>query len=74
MTLSSGSLKSELVDKLKQYLGDPEAGDDKLQELAQAIAEAIVNHLTSNGVPTGQIIIPGGSSAGTYQLTSGAIT
>jgi len=41
--------------------------------LQVAIAQAIVTHLTTAGEVTGDVVITGGSSAGTYPITNGKI-
>lgn len=64
MALNSSALKGLIVSKLNAA-GITTSGEHaKAQLMAEAIAEAVVEHVTANA----QVIVAGGSSAGTYKV------
>lgn len=64
MALSNSVLKGLIVAEL--LLLNPIPADlAQMEAFAGAIANAVVAHITSSA----QVIIPGGSSAGTYPVT-----
>jgi len=63
MPLSATSLEALIDTKLQAAGFDLVAGE--AGEMAKAIAEAVVEHITANA----QVVVAGGSSAGTYSVT-----
>lgn len=64
MALSQSSLKSKIETQL-QNAGFVLTGEhSRASAMAQAIATAVVDEITSNA----QVIVAGGSSSGTYQV------
>lgn len=72
MTLNALLLSEDIQDAVEAVFDIQDAA--KLEDFSDAIATAIVDHLTTSAIPTGQVIIPGGSSSGSYPLTSGVLT
>lgn len=73
MAMTKAGMASALADAMVAQFGaadDP----DKLEAAMAALAEGIVNYILANAVPTGEVVIPSGSSAGTYPLASGKVT
>lgn len=63
MALSSTRLKNAIKSAVDSI--DFTSGEKDNDELVQALADAIVNEITSNA----EVVIPSGSSAGTYSIT-----
>lgn len=74
MALSSTTLSTAIKTEIKGIAGITIEDEAELEKFTEALATAIVDHLTSAAVPTGQVVIPSGSSAGTYPLVSSALT
>ena len=62
MALDSGALSSAIKSELAS---NGFVASEKNNALADAIAKAVVEHITSNA----QVVVDGGSSAGTYTVT-----
>lgn len=62
MPLNSSSLKSLMKSKVDSI--DIENGEIDNDQVLQALADAIVEHITSNG----QVVVSGGSSSGVYGI------
>lgn len=58
---------STLANLIKQQVDaiDFESGEITNDQVTQAVAQAIVEHITSDA----EVVISGGSSSGTYQVT-----
>ena len=67
MPLSAATLKTEISSAIVSALGvtDPTKTDD----FADALATAIVDHITANSTVTGTATVATGSSAGTHPVT-----
>jgi len=64
MALSKDSLKGRIITEL-QARGFVTEGDHAMAgQMAEAIASAVVDEITSNA----QVPVPGGSSSGTYKV------
>lgn len=63
MALNSATLQSLIEAKLTAAGFDLQAGEADV--MARCIAEAVVEHITSSAA----VVVPGGSSAGTYTVT-----
>lgn len=64
MALSSGALEGLIIQKL-QAAGFKTSGEHaQVGVIAKAIAEAVVEHVTS----AAEVPVTGGSSAGSYQV------
>lgn len=65
MALSNSTLKSMIVSEL-QALGFVTSGEHaRAEQLAEAIANAVVSHITSSA----EVAVTGGSSAGPYKVS-----
>lgn len=64
MALSSGSLQG-LIDSKLESAGLDFNDKSSLKILTQAIAEAVVEHITASA----QVAVTGGSSSGTYKVS-----
>ncbi|MCJ0814909.1 hypothetical protein [Vibrio vulnificus] len=65
MAMDSGALEGLIVEKL-QAAGFKTSGQHaQVKVIAKAIAEAVVEHITSSA----EVPVTGGSSAGTYKVT-----
>ncbi len=67
MALSASTLKSAIIAEMSAQgfnITNPETGGQG-EKYIEALAEAIVAHIQSNA----EVIIPSGSSAGTYTVT-----
>ena len=67
MALDAAGLKSEIIALMQAAGFDPlnPAAGGEAEAYIQALATAIVTHIQANG----QVIVSGGSSAGTYPVT-----
>jgi len=63
MALSASGLQTLIETKLTTAGFDLNNG--RADDMASAIAEAVVEHITANA----QVVVAGGSSAGTYSVT-----
>lgn len=63
MPMNGAQLGSEMLTAVEGALGITLEGEQR-DEAMQALGEAIVNHIISNA----QVIVAGGSSAGTYTV------
>lgn len=65
MALSEGSLKGQIISNL-EAMGFITKGDHaRVQDLADAIAKAVVSEITSNA----EVAVTSGSSAGKYKVS-----
>lgn len=65
MALSDSSLKTKIISELQAKGFDTGNEFAKTQQMAEAIAKAIVDEITSNA----EVTVTGGSSAGSYKVT-----
>lgn len=65
MALNSATLKTELVTKLKAQGFKTDNEHAKTADMAQAIAEAVVEHILANA----EVKVTSGSSAGDYGVS-----
>jgi len=65
MALSDSSLKTKIVAELQAQGFDTGNEFAKTQQMAEAIAKAVVDEITSNA----EVVVAGGSSAGSYQVS-----
>lgn len=65
MPISNGSLKAKIVKEMNGKGMVTEGEFAKAADLAEAIANAIVDEITTNGL----VVIDKGSSAGSYKIT-----
>ena len=65
MALNDSALKSLIVANLGAAGFDVQNQHAKTAELAEAIAKAVVTHITANA----QVTVTGGSSSGTYTVS-----
>lgn len=65
MPLDKGSLKARVVNEMKSKGFVTEGEFAKAADLAEAIANAVVDEITSNA----QVIVASGSSAGSYKVS-----
>lgn len=63
MALDDTALSSAIQTELEA--GGFKMNDEDLKRLADAVATAVVNHITSSA----DVVIPSGSSAGTYPVS-----
>lgn len=65
MALNSNTLKTAIIENLESngFVRNT-VSQEWLDGLSKSIADAVVEHITSQG----QVIIPSGSSAGTYPI------
>jgi len=64
MALSKGDLKGRIISEMVAQ-GATAAGEHSwVERLAEAIANAVVDEVTSNA----EVVVSGGSSAGTYPV------
>jgi len=63
--MSSDALKGLIISKLQARGFDTQNEHATVSILAQAIAQAVVEHIQANA----QVQVSGGSSAGTYQVS-----
>ena len=63
MSLSKSGLKQRIIDNLSAH-GFATNDISRFGELAQAIADAVVDEIKSNA----QVPVTGGSSSGTYKV------
>ncbi|SFD68064.1 hypothetical protein SAMN05660831_02095 [Thiohalospira halophila DSM 15071] len=63
MALDESSLQSAIETKLEAAGFNLDVGE--ASAMAQAVAEATVEHITANA----EVVIPSGSSAGTYSVS-----
>lgn len=72
MPLDEERLSTAIQDEISAVFDIQDAS--KLETVADAIAKAVVDELKDNAVVNGTTVIAGGSSAGSYPLTSGVVT
>ena len=65
MPISNDSLKAKIVKEMNAKGMVTEGEFAKAADLAEAIANAIVDEITTNGL----VVIDKGSSAGSYKIT-----
>jgi predicted transcriptional regulator len=65
MPISNGSLKAKIVKEMNGKGMVTEGEFAKAADLAEAIANAVVDEITTNGL----VVIDKGSSAGSYKIT-----
>ncbi|MFT5788006.1 MAG: hypothetical protein ACI8SJ_000101 [Shewanella sp.] len=65
MALSKSSLKGKIVTELKAQGFTTEGEHTYAAKMAEAIANAVIDEITSNG----QVVVTGGSSSGTYKVS-----
>ncbi|WP_027696711.1 hypothetical protein [Vibrio litoralis] len=65
MPISNSSLKAKIVTQMKGKGFVTEGEFAKSADLAEAIANAVVDEITSNAV----VVVNKGSSAGSYKVT-----
>jgi len=68
MALSKASLKGRIISELQALsvvLGISILDSNQMQKYAEAMANAIIDEITANG----EVVVPSGSSAGTYPVT-----
>jgi hypothetical protein len=65
MALSKASLKSKIVANLQAQGFTTEGPHAYAAKMAEAIANAVIDEITSNG----QVVVTGGSSSGTYKVS-----
>ena len=65
MALSNSALKSEIISEL-QAQGFITSGEHaRAEQMAEAIANAVVSHIKSSA----EVAVTGGSSAGSYKVS-----
>ena len=65
MAITKASLKSKIESELTSAGFVLPGEHAKASGMAQAIANAVIDEITENGL----VVVAGGSSAGTYQIT-----
>jgi hypothetical protein len=65
MALSKASLKGKIVTNLQAQGFTTDGEHAYAAKMAEAIANAVIDEITSSG----QVVVTGGSSAGTYKIT-----
>ena len=65
MALDKGSLKAKIVKEMKGKGMVTEGEFAKAADLAEAIANAVVDEITANAM----VVVDKGSSAGSYKVT-----
>jgi hypothetical protein len=68
MALTQNSLSSKLQTEIKGLLGIP-ADNQRLVDVCDAIAKAVVDEIQANAVVNGTTSVSGGSSSGTWPTT-----
>ena len=63
MALNASTLKSLMKSKIDSI--DISSGEEANDQVLQALAEAIIEHITLSG----QVVVASGSSAGVYPIT-----
>jgi hypothetical protein len=64
MPLTKASLEGRIVSAMEAQGANAEGEHSWVNKMASAIAQAVVEEITSNG----QVVIASGSSAGTYKV------
>ncbi len=65
MALTQAALATKIKDEIEANAGKSADDPTELDNFAQALAKAIVDELKANA----QVVVAGGSSAGTYGIT-----
>lgn len=64
MALNNRALTAMIVTQLEKQGFETTGEDSKAEELAEAIATAVVSHITASA----EVTVAGGSSAGKYKV------
>lgn len=64
MPMSAASLTSRMKSKMDAIADSYKSGEKDNSDAIQALAEAIIEEITSNA----QVVVTGGSSSGTYSV------